>query len=64
MDSLSGHADRSELAAYVKKIEGRIQGIFVVHGEEDQSRAFAETLEQMHPKAKVLVPDRGQVEEI
>ncbi len=64
MDSLSGHADRSELAAYVRGVGGRLKGIFVVHGEEDQSLAFAKTLESMHPKAAVTVPVRGQVEEV
>ncbi|HRI12099.1 MAG TPA: MBL fold metallo-hydrolase [Verrucomicrobiota bacterium] len=64
IDALSGHADRSELADYVRRIQGSVKRIFVVHGEEDQSLAFAETLRQSRPQAQVVVPVRGQHEEV
>lgn len=56
IDSFSGHADKSELASYVRKLQGRIKHISVVHGEESQALAFAETLRVLKPKAEVLVP--------
>jgi metallo-beta-lactamase family protein len=64
IDSLSGHADRHELADYVRRLTGTIKRAFVVHGEEDQSLAFAKTLETLRPGADVVVPVRGQVEEV
>ena len=64
MDSLSGHADRNELSDYVRRLTGPIKRAFIVHGEEDQSLAFAKTLETLRPGTNVVVPIRGQVEEV
>ncbi len=55
-DSFSGHADRSELVRYVQNTGGDIKKIAVIHGEEQQSLAFAETLRALKPAAEVLVP--------
>jgi metallo-beta-lactamase family protein len=63
IDAFSGHAGRSELAAYVKAITGRIRKITVIHGEEIQSMAFAELLREQRPGAEVIVPVPGQVVE-
>lgn len=64
VDSLSGHADKSELCDYVTRLTGDIKKIFVTHGEEDQSLAFAETLKQMKPRAEITVPSPGQTAEV
>ncbi|MBX3732492.1 MAG: MBL fold metallo-hydrolase [Verrucomicrobiae bacterium] len=64
VDFLSGHADRGELAAYVGRIRGSLQRIFVVHGEESQSLAFGETLRQLLPRADVVVPEPGSSESV
>jgi len=64
IDSMSGHADRSELVDYVKRLTGPLRRIFVVHGEEAQSLAFAGTLRQLKPKSDVVVPEPGQAEEV
>jgi metallo-beta-lactamase family protein len=64
LDSFSGHADKHELRRYVEAIGGDIKKIAVVHGEEAQALAFAETLRGMKPKAEVLVPEYQQVLEI
>lgn len=64
VDSFSGHADKNELKAYVERITGDIKKISVVHGEESQALAFAETLRGMKPAAEVLVPEFQQVLEI
>jgi metallo-beta-lactamase family protein len=64
VDAFSGHADRTELKRYVQALTGNIRKIAVIHGEESQSLAFAETLRQMKPKAEVFVPVYQQVLEI
>ncbi len=61
IDSFSGHADRNELKRYVESLTGDIRKISVIHGEESQALAFAETLRTMKPNAEVLVPEYKQV---
>lgn len=60
IDAFSGHADRSELKRYVQALGGNIRKIAVIHGEESQSLAFAETLKGLKPHAEVLVPQYQQ----
>jgi predicted metal-dependent RNase len=48
----------------VKSLTGDIKHISVIHGEEQQSLAFAETLRQLKPRATVLVPEMGQSVEL
>lgn len=64
LDSFSGHADRNELKRYVERLTGDIKKVFVIHGEEDQALAFAQTLRQMKPKAEVNVPVYQQAFEV
>jgi metallo-beta-lactamase family protein len=64
IDSYSGHADKHELRRYVEAMTGAFRKIAVVHGEESQALAFAETLRQMKPNAEVLVPQFQQMLEI
>ena len=59
-DGFSGHADKSELSDYIKSLTGSIESIFVVHGEEDSSLTFAETLRKIKPKADVVVPQLNE----
>ena len=61
IDAWSGHADKNELRRYVSAITGNLKKICVVHGEEEQALAFAETLKQMRPKAQVVVPEYKQI---
>jgi len=60
LDAFSGHADKNELRRYVENLTGDIMKIFVVHGEESQALAFAETLRVLKPKAEVVVPQYKQ----
>src|SRR5438477_24873 len=60
LDAFSGHADKHELRRYVDALTGDIKKVFVVHGEESQAMAFAETLRAMKPKAEVFVPEYKQ----
>jgi len=64
IDAFSGHADKNELQAYVNNLTGDIKTISVIHGEESQSLAFADTLRAMKPKANVIVPTYQQVMEV
>jgi metallo-beta-lactamase family protein len=64
IDSFSGHADSNELCRYVGALTGDIKKICVIHGEESQALAFAETLRGLKPKSRIVVPEYQQVVEI
>ncbi len=64
LDAFSGHADKHELKRYVERLTGEIKKIAVVHGEETQALAFAETLRALKPEAQVLVPEHLQTLEV
>jgi metallo-beta-lactamase family protein len=64
IDAFSGHADRNELKRYVERLTGDIKKISVIHGEEEQCLAWAETLRKLKPKAEVLVPEYKQQLEV
>jgi len=55
-NGFSAHADRNDLLAYVRAIQPLPQKVFVVHGEERQSLAFAMTLRTEFPGIEVEVP--------
>ncbi len=61
LDSFSGHADKNELKRYVEGVSGDIKKVSVIHGEESQALAFADTLRAMRPNAEVIVPEYQQV---
>jgi metallo-beta-lactamase family protein len=56
LNGYSAHADRDELLAYVRAITPHPRKVFVVHGEERQSLAFAMTLKTEFPEMEVEVP--------
>jgi metallo-beta-lactamase family protein len=64
LDSFSGHADKNELRRYVAAMGGDLKKISVVHGEESQALAFAETLRALKPRAQVITPEYRQTLEI
>lgn len=64
IDAFSGHADKNELRHYVEALTGGLKKIAVIHGEESQCLAFAETLRTLKPKAEVLVPEYQQTLEV
>jgi metallo-beta-lactamase family protein len=64
VDSYSGHADRTELSRYVSALTGPLKKIFITHGEEAQSLAFAERLKEMKPDSELLVPVPQQIAEV
>ncbi len=60
----SAHADRDELLAYVRSIQGTtLRRAFVVHGEEESAAALAKDLTGLGV-AQVAAPQRGESVEI
>lgn len=55
MNEFSAHADRGELTDWFRGNEGPAQEVFVVHGEEEQSLAFATHLKEL-TTARIHVP--------
>ncbi len=64
LDTYSGHADKNELAQYVRRLSGDLKKIICVHGEESQCLAHAETLRRERPTSEIIVPEYGQIVEI
>lgn len=61
LDSLSAHADQSELLAYFKHFDSKkIKQIFLVHGEEDALNSL-KTLLKENQFENIFIPDRGNV---
>jgi metallo-beta-lactamase family protein len=58
LGGFSAHADRNEMMAFLKKSNLRVKKIAVVHGEEEQSLAFADHLNKNGFEAKV--PKAGE----
>lgn len=58
-DEFSAHADRNELLEYVNNTRDSLKGVFVVHGEEEQSQALADGIKDLGIK-NVLIPDLGE----
>jgi metallo-beta-lactamase family protein len=58
LGGFSAHGDRNEMLRFLKNSNLRIKKIAVVHGEEDQSMAFADYIAENGFKA--FVPHLGQ----
>jgi metallo-beta-lactamase family protein len=54
----SAHGDKNEMLRFLKTSNLKVKKIALVHGEEEQSRMFAETLKA--EGYNVVVPRRGQ----
>ncbi len=64
MNGFSAHADRDDLLAYVRSITPHPRKVFVVHGEERQSLAFALTLREEFPGMEVEVPKPNSTHQV
>ena len=60
----SGHADRDELLAWAGAMQKKPEHTFIVHGEEDSSRALAESLQVKHGFSNIATPDMHQSYEL
>jgi metallo-beta-lactamase family protein len=56
----SAHADRSELLDWMGAIHHQPSHTFIVHGDEEVSLAFAETIREEIGLSDVIVPELGQ----
>lgn len=63
INSFSAHADKGELIDFVEKCGKELKGIFIVHGDEEQSLALADTLSSKGYEG-VVVPFPKQFIEI
>jgi metallo-beta-lactamase family protein len=60
MEGFSAHADKDELMTYFRHLnQKRLRHVFIVHGEPNQSKALAETIQSTGFK-EVTVPVRGE----
>ena len=60
LNGLSGHADRSELLAWAKRLQPPPAHTFLVHGEPDAAFALADSLRVQLGFGDVQVPEMGQ----
>ena len=58
LNGFSAHADHDEIMAYVRGFSGGLGTVIMVHGEESQSLALAESVKQLD--LPVIVPTLGQ----
>ena len=58
INELSGHADQSELIAWIKPHAKALKRVFLVHGEVEQSVPLAALIRETYG-IDVVVPDRG-----
>lgn len=63
LNELSGHADQSELLAWMRPVVRGLKRVFLVHGEPMQSAALAKAIEQYH-RVPVTIPKRGETVEL
>ncbi|MCA9949911.1 MAG: MBL fold metallo-hydrolase [Anaerolineales bacterium] len=60
INGFSAHADKNELLDWTGHFKQRPSHTFIVHGEEESSLAFAETLRRQQGFQHVTVPELGQ----
>ncbi len=60
ISGLSAHAGRDELLEWTGRLQKRPSHTFIVHGEEEASLAFAETLQKEQGFTNVHVPHLGE----
>jgi metallo-beta-lactamase family protein len=59
LDELSGHADQGELLQWIEPLAPSLRGVFLVHGETQQSDALRAVLHETYGM-EVTVPTAGQ----
>jgi metallo-beta-lactamase family protein len=59
IDAFSAHADRGELLEWIAHTASALKGVFVVHGEEQESLALADGIKGLGVP-EIMVPRRGQ----
>lgn len=59
LNELSGHADQSELLAWLRPMTKTLKRVFLVHGEPAQSAALGKAIESIYG-LPVTIPARGE----
>lgn len=59
INGFSAHADRNELLTWVRRIDGGLRQVFLVHGDPDQSEALADSI-RAERDCRVTIPERGE----
>jgi metallo-beta-lactamase family protein len=62
LSGFSAHAGRTSLIKYATLAGPELDKVFLVHGEEDAQISLGEELEKR--KMKVVIPSRGQIEDV
>ena len=57
LNAFSSHADKDGLLEYVKKCQGKLKEVFIVHGEEEQSNVLRTNLKKLNLKVRVPAKD-------
>jgi metallo-beta-lactamase family protein len=64
LNSFSAHADRNELLSYLTQFDKReVKGVFVVHGDADQSEKLGTGLREAG-FARIAIPARGELADL
>jgi len=63
INELSGHADQSELLAWMKPMVGTLRRVFLVHGEPMQQKALAAAIRERYA-LEVVSPALGETHEL
>lgn len=63
IQALSAHADRDEMLQYYEEMGFEVDRAFVVHGEPEQQKPFAQKLQDLGADT-IRIPERGQTFEL
>ena len=63
LNELSGHADQTELLAWMKPAAGTLRKVFLVHGEPLQQTALAAAIQERYG-LEVVSPEAGETHEL
>lgn len=58
LQGFSGHADQNILLDWINKFRIKPKKVFIVHGEEEQSKALSTLIEHLY-KIKTIIPNLG-----
>lgn len=61
IDTLSAHADYSELITWLNQMKTPPKKLFITHGEPSASHAFKVYLETNHYPAEITIPKNGEI---
>lgn len=64
MDSFSAHGDRVEMQDFLSNQNETLKRLFLVHGEFDTQKSFANYLNAHGMKADIEIPEEGQIIEL